>query len=406
MSRNLVSQGLGQFGGRLLGYVFFLYAARMLGASQFGIFSFALSTAYLAGTIMDFGLDPLCVKWVARKEMDRFFLLASTRIVMVLTGLSVITAVSFLFEENLRSPLLLLGVGVCFFSCLNFIYSYFRGIEKMVWEALLLAGQRVLLLGLGLLLFGTWKSANAASLAFSLSLVATFVVAFPLLQEFVRKPIKAYFSFNKRQIIGVIKEAYPLAVVGTLWVVYYRIDTIMLAGFRDMSEVGLYSGAYKIMEGLILVAGVIMMVTFPRLSRLGREQRGAFFALFKKLFLILFALALGVIAVAYFGVLTIFDLILGEQYAQSMGIFRILLIAVIAIYPGNLVTQALIALDLQKVYMYVALTGTVLNVSLNFCFIPRYGATGAAWATVFTETAVTAACGLYVYGHCRGAESA
>lgn len=401
ITTNLVFQVIGQFGGRLLGYVFFLYAARMLGTGEFGAFSFALSVGYLVCTIMDFGLDPLCVKWVAREETNHFFLLASTKVVTILTGLGIICVVSFFFDRRLQIPIMLLGFGFCFFSLLNFIYSYFRGIEKMAWEALLLTGQRVCLLCIGLLLFMSWRSAISASIAFSLSLFLTFFAAFPLLQKYVRKPLKSLLNLRRREIAEVLKEAYPLAMVGFLWVIYYRIDTIMLAGFRSMPEVGIYNGAYKIMEGLILVAGVIMMVTFPRLSRLGMEKGREFYLFFKKLFLALLSLAFLVTVIMYFTAAPLFQLILGEQYSKSIGIFKILLVAVIVIYPGNLVTQALIALDLHKVYMYMALMGALFNICLNFLFIPQYGATGAAWATVFTETSLTAACVIFIYGYYR-----
>lgn len=401
ITTNLVVQGVGQFGGRLFGYLFFLYAARMLGADQYGTFSFALSVGYLVCTIMDFGLDPLCVKWVARGETGRFFLLASTKVLTIITGLGIIWAVSFFLDRSLRMPTMLLGFGFCFFSLLNLIYSYFRGIEKMVWEALLLAGQRTSLLGIGLLLFMAWTSAIAASLAFSLSLFLTFIAAFPLLRKFVRDPIKSPLRFKGHEIAEVLKEAYPLAMVGVLWVIYYRIDTIMLAGFRNMSEVGLYNGAYKIMEGLILLPGVIMMVTFPRLSRFGREKGADFYLFFKKLFLVLLFIAFLVTVVLYFCAAPVFHLILGDQYAEGIGIFKVLLVAVIAIYPGNLVTQALIALDMQKVYMYVALLGALSNICLNFFLIPKYGATGAAWATVFTECMLTTACGALIYVNYR-----
>ena len=373
----------------------------MLGVGEFGTFSFALSVGYLVCTIMDFGLDPLCVKWVARGETGHFFLLATTKVVTIITGLGIILAVSFFFERNLQIPIMLLGFGFCFFSLLNFIYSYFRGIEKMAWEALLLTGQRVSLLGIGLLLFMAWKSAIAASIAFSVSLFLTFIAAFPLLRKYVGEPLKSLLSFKRREITEILKKAYPLAMVGFLWVIYYRIDTIMLAGFRNMSEVGLYNGAYKIMEGLILLAGVIMMVTFPRLSRLGREKGSEFYSFFKKLLLVLLSLGFLVTAVMYFSAAPLFRLILGDQYVKSIGIFKILLVAVVAIYPGNLVTQALIALDLQKAYMYMALMGALFNICLNFFLIPEYGATGAAWATVFTEISLTVACGVFIYGYYR-----
>jgi len=91
----------------------------------------------------------------------------------------------------------------------------------------------------------------------------------------------------------------------------------------------------------------------------------------------------------------VFDLFLGKEYQSSVGVFYILLFSVIALYPGTMVTQALIAIDKQKIYMYIALTCTIVNILLNFIFIPRYGIQGAAWATVISDIILTVACMAY-----------
>jgi O-antigen/teichoic acid export membrane protein len=52
--------------------LFFLYTARKIGPEPFGIFSFALGVGYLIYSFMDFGLDALVVKWVARNGRDYF----------------------------------------------------------------------------------------------------------------------------------------------------------------------------------------------------------------------------------------------------------------------------------------------------------------------------------------------
>ncbi len=91
----------------------------------------------------------------------------------------------------------------------------------------------------------------------------------------------------------------------------------------------------------------------------------------------------------------VFDLFLGQEYHSSVRVFYILLLSVIALYPGTMVTQALIAIDKQKIYMYIALTCTIVNVLLNFIFIPQYGIHGAAWATVITDIILTVSCMTY-----------
>jgi len=42
----------------------------------------------------------------------------------------------------------------------------------------------------------------------------------------------------------------------------------------------------------------------------------------------------------------------------------------------------LIALRFQRINFWMMIPDTLLNVALNFILIPRFGALGAAWATV------------------------
>jgi len=40
------------------------------------------------------------------------------------------------------------------------------------------------------------------------------------------------FTFRSEKIASVLKEAFPLALVSGLGIIYYRIDSVMIAGYR------------------------------------------------------------------------------------------------------------------------------------------------------------------------------
>jgi O-antigen/teichoic acid export membrane protein len=86
----------------------------------------------------------------------------------------------------------------------------------------------------------------------------------------------------------------------------------------------------------------------------------------------------------------------GSKYAGSPGPARILF----AGQAMNLFTQltfiALVASGRRRMYPIATLAGVITNVSLNFVLIPRYGVSGAAVATVFTEVVVLAILGFSV----------
>ncbi len=160
--KNFFIQGVGQFGARILYFLFFIYTARKIGSEQFGIFSLVLGLGYLIFNFMDFGLDTLIIKWVARKGRRCFKPLCQFRILTTVCGLFVFLGISFFFEEPVKQNLILIGSGFFFFSFLNLFFSYWRGIEDMKWEAGFLLGQRCLLFFLSVLFYSVWPSAFSA----------------------------------------------------------------------------------------------------------------------------------------------------------------------------------------------------------------------------------------------------
>lgn len=136
---------MGQFFNKFLFFVFLMYSARVLGTNEFGVFSFSLSLCYLFYTFMSFGFDHMAVKWVARENFDRFFNIAVVRVGITIFGYLLIVVCSFFFEKEVFLTMNILGIGFCFFSLNNLVFSYFRGLEKMKLESFVLIGQRMFL---------------------------------------------------------------------------------------------------------------------------------------------------------------------------------------------------------------------------------------------------------------------
>jgi len=104
-----------------------MVSARVLGAREFGVFSFSLSICYLFYTVMSFGLDHLAVKWVAREDFERFSTIALTNLGTTFFGFFLIFVVSFFFDRHIFLTLNILGIGFCFFFCQ---YNYFQLFQR------------------------------------------------------------------------------------------------------------------------------------------------------------------------------------------------------------------------------------------------------------------------------------
>jgi O-antigen/teichoic acid export membrane protein len=62
-------------------------------------------------------------------------------------------------------------------------------------------------------------------------------------------------------------------------------------------------------------------------------------------------------------------------------------------------TQSLVALDHNRIYLAITAFAVLLNVMLNYWLIPEYGAEGAAIATVITEALIPLSCFIMILKH-------
>ena len=62
-------------------------------------------------------------------------------------------------------------------------------------------------------------------------------------------------------------EALPLWLATLLSLLYFKGDIVILKIFSTDAEIGAYSAAYKVFEGLMIVPAVVLAATFTPLAR-------------------------------------------------------------------------------------------------------------------------------------------
>ncbi|PJC36890.1 hypothetical protein CO046_03375, partial [Candidatus Peregrinibacteria bacterium CG_4_9_14_0_2_um_filter_53_11] len=76
--KNTFWVSFGQIGSRLLRLVLVIYAARLLGATEYGVFSYALAVAGFLTAFSDFGLTAFITRESARDPERRTFYIATS----------------------------------------------------------------------------------------------------------------------------------------------------------------------------------------------------------------------------------------------------------------------------------------------------------------------------------------
>jgi O-antigen/teichoic acid export membrane protein len=159
----------------------------------------------------------------------------------------------------------------------------------------------------------------------------------------------------------------------------YRADVFLLELFRGTDEVGVYSVAVQVAEGLWFISSAIGVAIYARVGQLSREEAAELTARsMRHALFIIFLLAVAAMVVAWIA----FPLAFGTAYDDAVLAFWLLAPGIWIFGLGRIFSTFFTnALGRPRVPLLVAATSLGISVPLCFVLIPSLGMNGAAIAT-------------------------
>ena len=169
--------------------------------------------------------------------------------------------------------------------------------------------------------------------------------------------------------------------------IYKSMDKIMLEKLVNVSEVGLYEYAERIMTLPTLFIIALGTVMLPKISNLFSQNKLDEIHKYndKSIEFVLFLsipITFGLIGVAN----NFIPIFLGNSYLKTIQLLQLLSISITFISLSNVVqTQYLIPNEKDKDYIIALLLGATINFILNIILIFRFDSYGACVATIVSE---------------------
>ena len=280
-----------------------------------------------------------------------------------------------------------LAPGVCLVGgYLQLLRSTLYATQRLNFEIAEIIPESLLLLGLVVL--GAHINAGTGYFLWAYAIsyaVATVYFAAVIIGRGMARPS---WNLDRSLIRPWLITGLPLAITFLFTTVYFKVDVPILQHFRSYAEVGWYTLAYKPFEALLFIPVTLRSVIFPVLSIYKRAAPERVLPTAEK-FLKGLALLGWPITVGVFLLTPQFNDLL-QLYPQSEAAFHILSLGIFFAFIDNTFAATFNAIDRQKSFAYIALSGLGINVALNLFLIPAFGYQGASWATVLTEVALVA----------------
>ena len=271
--------------------------------------------------------------------------------------------------------------------CGNFVLSYFRIAEKP--RSFLIVTGLTVVLQLGLIYFYVVVR-NEGALGQITALLITTLLLLPVYLTVAYRQFT--FTFDWCLIKRGLSFSWPL--IPTLliaWLMNWS-DSIFIANYYSMSEVGVYSMGYKLSMVIFVASNAFTTAFYPVFFRKANDKDQVHAK--QSLYAIIHVASRAFIVIGFFLALFVEDavrLLFDEKYLDSYLIVRLILLShVLSAIMGissNLYYQQSKQLKLQLV---VVTGGAVINLILNYLLVPMFGMFGAAFATVLSMAVLTA----------------
>ncbi len=392
-SRRVVGDVAVQLGGQVvnvaLGIVTTVVIVRALGASRYGEWATILAAIELIATVGNFGLETVAVRLAAQEpEREGAWVGATTSLrlliaIPMLLAFVVALVVLASDEEMLVGGLILsLLYLTAALSTLRIVFRLhvrnhvtvaFTMLNSVLW-----AGSVIAIAAL-----------DGSMVDFAIAFLGVSIIVQGALAVVALRTIHVRWRGARKLWPKLLGIGISVGIAGTLTFTYGRIDQILVYELAaNPADVGVYAAMYKILDNAGFVPMAMMVTLFPIMAGLYPADRPRLRRMMQMAIDYLMIVALGGLALTIVAAEPIVELLYGPDYVSGATTLTILIAAFIPICIGNVAGNILIAMDLQRRYIWFAAFGLALNVPLNWLLIPEYGIEAAAWVTLLTEVVV------------------
>ncbi|MBK7130063.1 MAG: polysaccharide biosynthesis protein [Crocinitomicaceae bacterium] len=409
--------GLSTIFGRLLNYALVPLHVWIFAPAEFGVVGEFYAYATFLAVLLTFGLETTYFRFVSKSGNEEKTYTEIFSIILILNGIFLI--LGLLFSQAIANVLLypqyqyivmVFVVILVIDACTALPLARLRQQNQARKFALVNLSSigAVILFNLIFILYAKRQvdggdASSLASVLYSPAIGIGYVFIANLLGSLV-KPLmllndlkKFKFSFPKADYKTYLMFAAPIALAGLAGMVNEAIDRpllkyIVYAQSNDLefasAQVGVYSANYKLS---IIITLVIQAFRYAAEPFFFAQEKNADRAKIYSRVMTWFVIVVVFIFLSVSLSLDIFKWFLPKPaYWEGLHVVPVLLLAnvFLGIYYNQSIWYKLA--DKPLYGAWIAVGGALMTLVLNFIFIPFFGYTGAAWATLFVYASMTA----------------
>lgn len=369
------------------------YITRVLGSSEYGVFSIALNWILYFQVFVEFGFGLSGARKVAligndKKRLNELFNnIISSRIILLIASFLLLNVVALVSQFDLKNYICMIILFIMIVGTTFQLTWLFQGKQDMKFITIINVVSRVVSVILIFLLVKKPSDIYLYCLLYSITLLLSSVISIIV----SKKKYNLRFSFSKKNdVLKEINDGKYLFASSAMSKIFSGFGTTILGILASSSITGIYSAIYKIPYVLTMFFSPISQAIFPYNSSRFKNSYNEGVNNVKRIAIPILAVFIMMsIIIIVFNKIIIIKLF-GKEYAEySLIIIPLILQFIFAAINNFLGIQILVASGNQELYSKAFFIGCIAIIISNIVLGKLYGIYGVSIAAALGEFVLT-----------------
>ena len=389
---------------KIFGYLYRIIIARYFGPEIYGLFSLAIIILVWFVTIASLGFSEGIIRFASlyrgKKEFEKIkYLLKFSLIFLLITGIisglilysmSGFISIKIFNNQDLIIFLKIISFIIPIYLLSNTFLAIIQSFERIKFYSFLadFLNNFIKLSTLIVLIFIGFNS-NSLIFSFMLGTISIFLGSYLYCKYKIPELfgiIKIKNETKKEVISELFYYSWPLIFSSIFYNVLPYLDSFLIGYFNGATDVGIYNAAVPIAELLMLTPFLFARLFFPLITR---EYSQKNFEVIKELskqvekWILILNLPLFILILLFPG--AFINILFGSEYILAENSLRFLAIGFLFFTLSVVLSYLITMIGKSKTILINIIIVSILNLILNILLIPRYGISGAAFATMISH---------------------
>jgi len=382
-----------------------IWVARYLTPARYGLLSYSISFVDLFSVFASLGLESIIFREIVKNEENVENILGTSFILKSIGAFCMFIplSISLLFTKNdlFTNVLIFIIASATLFQGFNVITFYFKAkvLNKYVTIASIVSLIITNIIKIILILL------KSDLIFFAIVIVLNSIItAFTLIYFFKVKEKINFFKiirFDKPLAIKLLKDSLIIAFSSATVIVQAKIDQVMLKEMMNTNEVAYYSIALNLIAFFGFIPTLLKDSLYPAIQNAKKVSQNLYNERLLNFYRLNFLAFLITAIPIYFLSKFIIVFLYGKEYYPAGELLGLMSTRLFFTNMGVARSAYILTENLLKFSLITMICGTITNISLNYIWIPHYGAKGSILATIVSFFVTTFALDIF-YKKTRG----